>query len=48
VSYGEYDSELDPDLDTCMEDYFDAPDGVDSDRDVDMERDGDDDEVEDE
>jgi hypothetical protein len=38
----EYDSEFDPDLDMCMEDDVDAPDGVDLDGDVDRERDGDD------
>jgi hypothetical protein len=43
---GEYDSGLDPDVDMCMEDYVDAPDGVDLDGDVDMERDGDNDEQE--
>jgi hypothetical protein len=47
-SDGEYDSELDPDLDMRMEDDVDAPDGVDLDGDVDMERDGDDEEGEDE
>jgi len=45
---GEYFSELDPDVDTHMEDNVDAPDGVDLDSDVDMERDGDDDEEDDE
>jgi hypothetical protein len=39
-SDGEYDSELDPDVDMCMEDDVDGPDGVDLDGDVDMERDG--------
>ena len=40
---GEYDSEQDSDVDMCMEDDVDAPEGVDLDDDVDMERDGDDD-----
>jgi hypothetical protein len=44
----EYDSELDPDVDLRMEDVVEAPDGVDLDGDVHMERDSDDDEEEDE
>jgi hypothetical protein len=40
---GEYDSKLDPDVDMCLQDDVYAPDGVDLDGDVDMERDGDDD-----
>jgi hypothetical protein len=47
-SHGEYDSELAPDVDMCMEDDVDAPDGFDLDGDVDMKRDGEDDEEEDE
>jgi len=47
-SDGEYDSELDPDGDMCMEDDVDEPDGFDLDGDVDIERDGDNDEEEDE
>jgi len=43
---GEYDSELDVDM--CMEDDVDAPDGVDIHGDVDMERDGEDGEDEEE
>ena len=39
-SDGEYDSELDPDVNMRMEAYLEAPDGVDLDGDVDMERDG--------
>ena len=41
---GEYDSELDPDVDMRMEDDVEALDGVDLSSDFDMERDGDDDE----
>jgi len=47
-SDGEYDSQLDPDVDMRIEDDVYAPDGVDLGCDVDMERDGDDDEEEDE
>jgi hypothetical protein len=48
VSGGEYDSELDPDVDMCMEDDVNSPDSIASDRDVDMQTDGDDEEGEDE
>ena len=41
-SDGEYDSELDPDVDMRMEDNVDAPESIDLDGDVDMGRDGDD------
>jgi len=47
-SDGEYDSELDPDVDMRMKDDVDAPDSIDLDGNVDMERDGDDEEEEDE
>jgi len=47
-SDGEYDSELDPDVDMRMQDDVYALDGVDLDGDGDMERDGDDAEEEDE
>jgi hypothetical protein len=47
-SDSEYDSVLDHDVDMRIEDDVDAPDGVDLDSDVDMERYGDDDEEEDE
>jgi len=47
-SDGEYDSELDPYLDICMEDGVDVPDGIGLDGDVDMERDGEDEEDEEE
>jgi hypothetical protein len=47
-SDSEYHSELHPHLDMRMEDFVDAPDGVDLDGDVDMKRDGDDDEEEEE
>ena len=47
-SDGEYESELDPDVDMCTEDDVDAPDGVDFDGDVDMERHGEDEEDEEE
>jgi len=40
---GDYDSEFDVDM--CMEDDVDAPDRVDIDGDVDMERDGEDGEM---
>jgi len=38
-SDGKYDSELDPDVDMCMEDDVDEPDCVDLDGDVDKKRD---------
>ena len=41
---GEYDTEIDLDVDMCMEDDVDALDGVDLDGDVDMERDCEDEE----
>ena len=47
-SDGEYDSELDPDVDMRMEDDVDAPNGVDSDCNVHMEWDVVDEEEEDE
>ena len=45
-SDGEYDSELDVNM--CIEDHVDAPDGVDIDGDVDMDWDGEDEEDEEE
>jgi hypothetical protein len=47
-SDGEYHSELDAEVDMCMEDDVDAPDGVDLDGNVDMQRDGEDEENEEE
>jgi hypothetical protein len=41
-SNGEYDLELDSDVDMCMQDDVDAPDDVDLNGDVDMARDGED------